>query len=170
MKAWSSDAASLDAGLTTIANLKAQLKTAVAAQRATRQDWAVSTAHMLSTATVFCSGSAEKVTGFGLDVETHQRLGALAAPADLTVNPGKGSGEAVASWTRGNALHGFVVQHATDAGNPASFSAPQAWTKSKFTLSGLATSATVSFRVAAIDPSSPTGQSPWSAWVVGNAR
>jgi hypothetical protein len=28
----------------------------------------------------------------------------------------------------------------------------------------------VSFRVAAIDPAAPTGQSPWSAWVAGSVR
>jgi hypothetical protein len=28
----------------------------------------------------------------------------------------------------------------------------------------------VSFRIAAVDPKSPTGISPWSAWVLGNAR
>jgi hypothetical protein len=28
----------------------------------------------------------------------------------------------------------------------------------------------VSMRVAAIDPASPTGQSPWSAWVAGSVK
>jgi hypothetical protein len=35
---------------------------------------------------------------------------------------------------------------------------------------GLASNATVSFRVAPIDPTSPTGIGPWTAWVVGNAK
>jgi hypothetical protein len=119
---------------------------------------------------VLCNGSAEKVTGLALDVETRARLGALGAPADLAVNPGAGSGEVAASWLRGNARHGFVVQHATDAANPATYAPPMPWTKTRFTLGGLAPNATVSFRVAAIDPTSATGASPWSAWVVGNAR
>lgn len=37
-------------------------------------------------------------------------------------------------------------------------------------LKGMTPGAKVSVRVAAIDPASPTGQSAWSAWVLGNAR
>jgi hypothetical protein len=90
--------------------------------------------------------------------------------AGRAVNPGKGSGEVVASWSRGDAIHGFVVQHASDATNVATYAQPIPWTKSRFTLGALATNAVVSFRVAAIDPTSATGISPWTAWVVGNAK
>ena len=125
---------------------------------------------MLSTVTVFCGGSADLVTGFNLDVVSHTRIGALAAPIDLAVNPGTVPGEVVAKWTKGLAIHGFVVQHATDPTNAATISAPTPRTKRRFTLGGLTSGANVSLRVAAIDPASSTGQSPWSAWVVGNAR
>src|SRR6185295_8149640 len=111
-----------------------------------------------------------RVKGFNLDVVTHGRLGPLGAPGELSVNPGKVAGEVVSTWDKGQARHGFVVQHATDPSNPATISPMVPCTMPKFTLAGLPASATLSMRVAAIDPASPTHQSPWCEWVVGNAR
>jgi hypothetical protein len=170
VKVWQGDATAITANAVTVANLKAALATAVAQQRALRANWQVSTNHVLSTATVLCDGSPERVSALGLGVVNHARLGPLAAPVGLVVSAGKLSGEAVAAWTRGDAGHGFVVQHATDANNAATYSAPVAWTKTRFPLSGLPAGGSVSFRVAAIDPSSSTGQSPWTAWTAGSAR
>jgi hypothetical protein len=170
VKVWSADAGAIDANAKAITALREQLKTALAHQNALRSAWGTSTAHVLSTATVFCAGSVETVQSLALDVESHARHGALGVVAGLAVNPGKGSGEVVASWLRGNASRGFVVQHASDAGNPATYATPTPWTKTRFTLGGLATNAAVSFRVAAIDPTSATGTGPWTAWVLGNAR
>jgi hypothetical protein len=110
------------------------------------------------------------VKGFNLDVVTHARIGLLGAPIDLTVKPGKAVGEVLAAWAKGVAGHGFLAQHATDPGNPATISAPVPCTKPKLLATGLTSGAALSFRVAAIDPASPTGMSPWSAWVVGSAR
>jgi hypothetical protein len=62
------------------------------------------------------------------------------------------------------------VQHATDPGNAATFSPSIPSTKPRFVLDGLPSNASVSVRVAAIDPASATGQSSWSPWVLGNAR
>jgi len=107
---------------------------------------------------------------FNLEVVTHARIGLLGSPEDLSVNPGTLPGEVVSTWTKGVAIHGFLVQHATDPTNAATISPPIASTKPKLTLEGLTSNPNVSFPVAAIDPASPTGQSPWSAWVVGNAR
>jgi hypothetical protein len=125
---------------------------------------------VISTVTVFCGGSADKVKGFNLDVVTHARIGALAVPTDLTVNPGKVLGEVLAKWARGLAKHGFVAQHATDPSNAATISAPIAVTKTSFKLEGMPSGGNVSFRVAAIDPASPTGQTGWTTWIVGSAR
>ena len=124
---------------------------------------------VVTNVTVYCGGSADKVTGFSLEVITHGRIGLLAAPVDLTVNPGALPGEVESKWTKGVAIHGFVVQHATDPTNAATISASIPSTKPKFALAGLPSNANVSVRVAAIDPASPTGQSPWTAWVIGNA-
>jgi hypothetical protein len=125
---------------------------------------------VLSTVTVYCAGSADTEKGFGLDVVHRGRLGPQPTPVGLTVNPGTEPGEIVAKWTKGIAIHGFVAQHATDTSNAATLSPSIPCTKPKFVLDGLTSNASMSFRIAAIDPASPTGQSPWSAWVLGNAK
>jgi hypothetical protein len=170
VKVWNGDADAIEANGKAIVNLRGELKTAEAKQRARRQNWAVSTGHVLSTATVLCNGSPERVAGLALDVETRGRVGTLGMIASLVVHPGKASGEVTASWPRGNLRHGFVVQHATDPANPATVSPQIPWTKTRFTLGGLPANAMVSFRVAPIDPASPTGVGPWTAWVAGSAR
>jgi hypothetical protein len=64
----------------------------------------------------------------------------------------------------------FLAQHATDPATAATISAPVPCTKPKLALTRITSGAALRFRVAAIDPASPTGMSPWSAWVVGSAR
>jgi len=170
VKPWGAAATALGANTTAIANLRKQLAQAEATQLTLRRDWQLNMSHVLSVATLFCAGSADTMKSLGLDVVLHGRIGALGTPADLAVKPGRVSGEVAASWTRGNAIHGFLVQHATDPATPATVSLPQACTKATFKLDGMPSGANVSFRVAAIDPSSSTGQSPWSAWVAGSAK
>jgi hypothetical protein len=172
VKPWSATADAMEANATVIANLRKQVAAAEAKQLTLRRDWHVETTHVLSVATLFCGGSADTVKSFTLDVASHGRIGLLDVPADLAVHPGKVGGEVDGSWSRGNARHGFLVQHATDPANPATVSAPTACTKSTFKLGGLPSGASVSVsvRVAAIDPASPTGQTPWSAWVLGSAK
>jgi len=170
VKTWSAGAAALDANAKVITNLRAQLKAAEAKQLTLRRDWATAKAQVLVNVTVFCGGSADMVKGFNLDVITRTRLGMLPAPTNLTVNPGKVPGEVASTWDKGLAGHGFLVQHATDPTNAATVSASIPSTKPKFTLGGMPQGANVSIRVAAIDPASPTGMSPWTAWIVGNAR
>ncbi len=168
--AWSKNTDALEAGVTGIANLRAQLKNAEAAVASLRRDWAASKQQVTTNVTVFAAGSADVVKGFNLDVVTHARIGLLGAPIDLTVKPGKLTGEVLAAWAKGVARHGFLAQHATDPNTAATISAPVPCTKPKLAVTGLTSGATLSFRVAAIDPASPTGMGPWSAWVVGSAR
>jgi hypothetical protein len=168
--AWNNAANAIEASATAIANLRAQLKNAEATLASQRRDWAASKVQVTTAVTVFCGGSADKVKGFNLDVVTHARIGLLGAPIDLTVNPGKDVGQVLGAWAKGVAVHGFLAQHATDPNTAATVSAPVPCTKPKLLLSGLVSGTSISFRVAAIDPASPTGMSPWSAWVVGNVR
>ena len=170
VKTWTAAATNLDTNAKAILALRAQLVAAELKQEGFRRDWAAAKTQVLSNVTVFCGGNPETVTGFNLDILSRARIGVLEAPINLAVNPGAGPGEAVGTWAKGVAIHGFVVQHATDPTNAATVSAPTPSTKVRFTLGGLPSGANVSMRVAAIDPASATGQSPWSAWVVGNAR
>ena len=167
---WVSDADAIDANAKVMHDLRAQLFAAEAKQTVLRRNWAASKAQVVSSVTAYCGGDAAKVKGFNLDVVSHARLGPLEVPADLTVNPGKVAGELISKWTKGVAVHGFLVQHATDPANPATISPPVPCTQPKFVLEGLPSNASVSVRVAAIDPAVPGHQSPWSAWVLGNAR
>jgi hypothetical protein len=169
-KAWDADATTLDAGATAIASLRTQLRNATAKQASTRRDWRASKTLVEGIVTVVCAGAADRVKALSLDVVSHARLGALAAPTGLVAGTGLLNGEAIVSWVKRLAKHGFVVRLATDANAPATFSMPVVSTKRKLTLGGLPHGASLSFRVAAIDPASATGQSPWSAWVLGILR
>jgi hypothetical protein len=170
VKAWSTDADSIEAQAKKLGDLRTQVRTAVAQQYALRRDWETTKAQVMSTVTGICGGSADRVKAFSLDVMNHARLGAQFVPAGLTVNPGKASGDVTAAWTRGKAIHGFLAQHATNPADATTYSSAMACTKAKLTLHGQPSGSSISFRVAAIDPASPVGQSAWSAWVLGNVR
>jgi len=169
-KTWNASADSIEGNAKVIADLRSKLAVAEAAQRGLRADWAVETKQVIATAAIACQGSADLVHGLGLDVLTHAALGPLAAPANLATSQGAALGSAVLTWARGNAHHGFVVQHATDPASQATLSVPVPCTRVRFTFVGGPPSSIVHLRVAAIDPTSPTGQSPWSDWIAATLR
>ena len=164
------DAQKIAAITAQVQGLKDQLQTALTLLVGARRDWGTSLKHLLGTVEVFGKGSVDVVKGFGFEVRTTKTLGPLAAPTNLVLVRGKEAGSVKASWDKGPSSHGFVVQHATDPASPATFSTPKAWTKRTYTLGGLPSGSNVSFRVAAVDPASPAGMSPWSDWVLGTAR
>jgi hypothetical protein len=167
VKSWSDEASALAANAASISALRSQLKAALWKQASTRRDWAVAKSTVMVSVTSFCGGSADMVASFTLDVVSRARIGALGAPLDLTVKTGTVLGEVLTRWTKGVADHGFLLQHAADSATPATYSAAIPCTKARATLGGLTPGAPVSCRVAAIDPTSSTGMSPWSAWTIG---
>ena len=169
-KAWNNAADAIEGNAKVVADLRSKLAAAEAAQRGLRRDWNDALKQIIATVAMFCQGSADQVHAFGLDVLTHVVLGLLATPGNLATKPGTAFGEAVFSWSRGSARHGFLVQHATDVTNASTVSAAVPCTRSKFTLQGAPPSSVVHFRVAAIDPAAPSGQTPWSDWVAGTVR
>jgi hypothetical protein len=168
--AWNTAADAIESNAKSIADLRSKLAQAEATQRANRQSWIVATRQMTSNVEVVCQGSPDLVHGLGFDVLTHGPAVAQAAPSGVVALPGTVGGEAVVSWQRGSGRHGFIVQHATDVANPATLSAAIPCTKTKYTLEGAPSLSIVHFRVAAIDPTSSTGQSPWSDWVTSTVR
>ena len=158
------EAQKIAAILAQIDGLRGQLATALTQLVGVRRDWGASLKHLLGTIQVYSKGSVDVVKGFGFEVRSASALGPLPAPTNLVLTKGKAIGAVTAKWDKGLGRHGFVVQHATDSANPATFSTPQAWTKSKYTIGGLPSGSTVYFRVAAIDPSSPSGSSPYTPW------
>jgi hypothetical protein len=136
-----------------------------------RRAWRAAKKQVLGTADVLCAGSADDLKAYGFEVLSRTSPGAaIATPDGLTTMAGKAVGEATVSWPKGGARHGFVVQHGTDVANQATYSAPIPSTTRKFTLKGGVSGSNVYFRVAAIDPSSSTGMTAWSAWVSGTVR
>jgi len=169
--AWSAAATAIANNAITIANLRSQLAQAEAAQRTFRRKWNDAARQILGALAAWCDGSADMVTRLGFRVLTHAAsLGSLAVPSNLTTALGASLGESTVKWARGNARHGFLVQHATDVANAATYSAAVPCTKSRFTLEGAVSASVVHFRVAAIDPSAKTGMTAWSDWVAGTVR
>jgi hypothetical protein len=168
--AWNANADAIEGNAKVIYDLKLKLAAAEASQRELRRNWKDVTKQVIATVATVCQGSADLVHQFGFDVLTHAALGPLSAPSGVGTSPGAVPGEADFAWERGNARHGFVVQHATDVTNASTVSAPIPCTKSKFTLVGAPSSSVVYFRVAAIDPTSTTGQGPWTDWVAGTVQ
>jgi hypothetical protein len=160
----------LDANAVLATNLRTQLATVLAKQFALRSDWTVAVGKLLSTVEVFCNGQAERVQAFGFDVHQRVAIGPQPAPANLTVTTGKDVGQVVAAWTKGTGLHGFVVQHATDPSNPATYSAIEPCTTPHVTLRGLPSGSVVHVRVAAVDPKASPAMGPWSVWASGTVR
>jgi hypothetical protein len=168
--AWNSAADSLESNAKAISNLRSQLATLEASQRTLRVGWTAATKRMMGIATVVCQGSADNVHALGLDVFAHVPIGALATPTGLTGKPGSLPGQALLAWHRGVAKHGFLVQHATDVANQATWSVLIASTRAKYTFDGGQPQSTLHFRVASIDPTSSTGTSPWTDWVAVTLR
>jgi hypothetical protein len=170
-KAWSLSADDLDANVKAIADLRNQLAAAEAKQLTLLRNWRACKRQVLSTVSILCAGSAEEVMGFSLDVVTRGTPSLLGAIDGITASPGASVGQATVKWPRGLASHGFIVQHATDVANVATYSPQLPCTKTKYTLGGLAPSgSSVFFRVAAVDPRATSGMSPWSAWIAATVR
>jgi hypothetical protein len=170
---WSTAASDIAANTALIAQLKDQLAAAVGKQRSLRHTWSVSTSQVLTSVDAFCANSPVLIEGFGLVAVTNTAHALLGVPTDIATSPGPLPGESRLTWSRGLATHGFLVQSATDTGNPASISPPFPCSKVKYTYApkpAPPSGSSVFFRLAAIDPHSSTGQGPWSAWVAGTVR
>ena len=166
--AWNKAADAMETNAKATDDLRTQLAALEVARVGLRHEWDAATEHMTGVVSVTSQGDPALVLELGYDVQTRTSLGSLPAPEGLQAALGKAAGEARFTWIRGDAQHGFIVQHASDVANQATYSLPTANTRAKYTLKGAI--APVHFRVAAIDPSSPTGQSPWSAWIPGAVR
>lgn len=168
---WTKAADSLEANAKEMLQLKSALRAAAAKQRSFRRDWRAAKKQVLGAVDVLSAGSADDLKAFGFGVRSRApNPKPVTVPAEVAAIPGKGIGEVLFSWSRAGNRHGFVVQTASDVANPATFSASIPCTTTKFTARPGTSGAVVHFRVASIDPSSPTGTTEWSAWVSGTAR
>jgi len=170
---WSTAADDIAANAALIAQLKDQLKAAVGKQRPLRHVWSVCAKQVLTSVDAYCANSPVMIESFGLVAVSITAHALLGVPTDIATSPGPLPGQSRLTWARGLAIHGFLVQHTTDAGNPAMISPSIPCSKVKFTLSpqpALPSGTSVYFRVAAIDPHAAAGMGPWSGWVAGTIR
>ena len=167
---WNAGATALGTNAALDTSLKAQLSTAETTQKSLRIAWLAQTRAVLIAVALYCAGVAKTMVSLGFGTRTFGRLGPLPAVEGLLTKLGKVPGETIIQWARGDANHGFLVQHATDTTNATTFSTPQPCTKVKIALDGLVSGSIVNVRVCAIDPTQKSGQAPWSAWIAATVK
>jgi hypothetical protein len=114
---------------------------------------------------IHAAGSEALIKAYAMGVA--EKLG---SPLEKVPEDPKGlkvivAGEANWTWTTHRGNHGYSVQWATDASNPATYSPPIHCTKGRFQLTGQTPGATLHLRLAALDSRLPNGQTTWTAWV-----
>ncbi len=168
---WNQTADTLDANAKQLVLLRDQIAQIVLSQRTLLQTWSVTTQHVLSSVDILAGGDVETLQSFGFPPVVRGSSAPIAVPADIMSVLGRLSGQAFVRWDEGapERRHGYVVQHASDAANAATYSVPAVSTKRSYVLSG-ASASVMQFRVAAIDPTSSSGQSAWSSWVAVTLR
>jgi hypothetical protein len=166
---WNTLADSFAANTASIAALRVQLHTLLKNQGVVRQQWGAATTHVLSTIDVFSNGDPAVVQSFGFDAVVRGASSASTAPTQITSTLGKLPGQATVRWIPSN-RRGSIVQRATDVSNAATYSTPVVCTRRRYMLTGAQPASVVHVRVAAIDPSSPDGQSAWSEWISVTVR
>ena len=163
---WATETTNVGTGETLIAALEKQLEAARTSQLANLRRWGMRRLGVLNALNVLCDGSKDMMTTFGVGVAEVAAHVDAAVPVDLKSTKSKKTGIAGVSWygTPKNRA-GFMVQHATSATDPTTYSAPIPCTKRSFQLPGQTPAATIYFRVLAQDPALPGGQTAWTAWV-----
>ena len=168
--AWATETATVAAGETLIASLEMQLATARSNQLGNLRRWGLRRQGVLSAVNVFCDGSKDTMKTLGVAVAEAAPHVDASVPVDLKSTKSKKTGIAGVRWygTPLNRL-GFVVQHATNPSDGTTYSAPIPCSKRSFHLVGQTPGATIWFRVLAVDPAMPGGQTAWTAWVAAVA-
>ncbi|WP_044250087.1 hypothetical protein [Chondromyces apiculatus] len=163
--AWLAENESLATVTSTIADLENQLAIARATQRTQLRRWDAHKRAVLSAVETACDGSKDKVQRFGMGVATRTAAPTAVTPEDLRAKRSTTPGVASAVWATRRGHHGFLVQHATNPEDPATFSAPLMSARGKFDLAGQRPGTTVYCRVLALDPDLPNGQTDYTSWV-----
>lgn len=155
----------VETNVTLVTNLAAQLDAARANGLILLRRWASKKRACLTKVTDYADGSKDIVLGLGFGVLTSQAVPPAGVPENLRDKHSKVHGEAHGQWNKPLHKHDFMVQHATEPSNPATYSTPVVVSKTTFKLAGQIPGATVYLRVLTIDPKLPTGQSEFTAWV-----
>jgi hypothetical protein len=119
----------------------------------------------LNAITIHAAGSEAVIKGYSMEVAERLESPLETVPEDLKGVKVMAAGEANWKWTTHERNHGYTVQWAADANNPATYAQPIHCTKGKFKLTGQTPGATLHLRLAALDSRLPNGQTAWTAWV-----
>jgi hypothetical protein len=167
---WNQLADALEANAGLIKHLRDQLAQAQLDQRSITQNWAAAAKHVFSNVDILAGGDAETMVSLGFTPAVRAPISVPNVPDHVTSVPGKLSGQATVKWDPGvHGHHGYVVQHGADAATAAA-SAPIVCTRRRYDITGASPASVVQFRVAAVDSSSPTGQTAWCPWVAVTVR
>jgi hypothetical protein len=139
--------------------------TARAAQGTAQRRWGARKRALVAAVSLRCDGSKDLVQQYGFGIVEHAPTPLAVVPEGLLRKKTKGSGSVGVEWNVQPSGHDFMVQHATDPANPSTYSTPQSSSKASFVLNGLPPTTTVHFRVLALDPRLPTGQTDFCAWL-----
>jgi hypothetical protein len=163
---WATETANLQAGEKLIASLEVQLATARSDQLANLRRWGLRRQGMLGAINVFCDGSKDTMKTLGVDVATPAPHVDADVPVDLKSFHSEKTGVVGVRWYGTPPCRsGFMVQHAANPADPTTYSASIPCSKRSFQLTGQTPAATIYFRVLAVDPTLPGGQTAWTAWV-----
>jgi hypothetical protein len=161
---WLAVATNLSTNEQAIADLMKQLAAKRVAEVTLLVQWATQKDVCLAAVRKFCAGSSAKVQGFGYAVAGRTPRPPAPVPSNLLGKRVKVAGTAWLTWTGDAYRRQYQAQWATDSTNPATFSAPRTVGGRSFKLPGQTSGATLHFRVLALDPRLPTGQTDWSPW------
>lgn len=148
-----------------IAALELQLDAHKANEPVFARRWDTKKRAVFSAITDYADGSIDKVHGFGCGVLGHEPLPPASVPQNLRDKHSKVHGTAAAEWDTMYGKYGFLVQHAADPANAATYAEPVVSSKSTFKLAGQVRGATIYFRVLTLDPKLPGGKTDWTPWV-----
>jgi hypothetical protein len=162
---FTSENAALEANNKKKENLRQQLSQTEADGVTLARRWSLRRQGLLNAVNVACDGSKEKVQSFNLGTIQRGKLPPANMPAGLYQAHSLKPTTVVMAWDRTKGADGYMVQHATNPADPATYAAPAMCKRTRFALPGQTLAATLYFRVLALDPALPDGQSAYTPWV-----
>ena len=155
----------LDANNKKKESLRQQLTQADADGVTIVRHWGLRRTGLLQAVNVFADGSKEKVQAFNLNVIERTEAPPATVPVNLRQVASKKPTTPTVAWTALKPGYGYLVQHATNPNDATTYAAPAMSKVARYALTGQALGAVLYFRVLALDPSLPGGQTAYSAWV-----
>jgi hypothetical protein len=163
--AWGVDTDALDSNNKKIAALAKDLAAARAEDLILLRRWNASRRGVLNAVSTHSDGSKDTVLALSLSVGQKAPLPDATEVQELRAKASKKKGTAGVVWKRQLGASQYMVQSCTDPSDPATYAAPVGSSKASFELAGQTPGAMISFRVLALDPALPGGQTDYSPWI-----